>query len=219
MSRGFVHPFTCVIAGPSKSGKTIFLKKLLKTLHLYVYPCPQRIIWCYGVENKEQMKSLRRCSRRIPIEFFHGLPPSNFVDSMSSKERSLIVLDDLMREVGKDSEMSSLFTRQSHHKNLSVIFIIQNLFHQNRGMRDIRTSTDYWIICKNPTDKGQIQVMGRQIFPNWKKYLSTSFELATFRPYGYIVIDMTQEPNEEMRVTTGIFPPEVFFHFLPVNKK
>ena len=42
------HPFTCIVAGCTQSGKTVWVKKLLENAHLTIQPPPQRIIWCYG---------------------------------------------------------------------------------------------------------------------------------------------------------------------------
>ena len=39
-----IHPFTCLVAGPTGSGKTSFLKKLLELKHEKIYQCPQRIV-------------------------------------------------------------------------------------------------------------------------------------------------------------------------------
>jgi len=59
------------------------------------------------------------------IKFCEGLlcPEDYLSDPLSSK---LVIIDDLMRE----SSIIDLFTKGNHHKNLSVILISQNLFHQ-----------------------------------------------------------------------------------------
>ena len=43
----FSHPFTCMIAGPSKSGKTSLLLKILQANKDIIHPEPQRIVYCY----------------------------------------------------------------------------------------------------------------------------------------------------------------------------
>ena len=45
---------------------------------------------------------------------------------------SLIVFDDLMRTVMNDDTADDLFTKGAHHRNISVVFIIQNLFFQSQ---------------------------------------------------------------------------------------
>ena len=42
------HPFTCIIAGCTQSGKTVWVKKLLENAKTTISPPPERIIWCYG---------------------------------------------------------------------------------------------------------------------------------------------------------------------------
>jgi hypothetical protein len=42
------HPFTCIVAGCTQSGKTVLVKSLLENAQTTISPAPQRIIWCYG---------------------------------------------------------------------------------------------------------------------------------------------------------------------------
>ena len=42
------HPFTCIVAGCTQSGKTLWVKTLLENAQQTIRPPPQRIIWCYG---------------------------------------------------------------------------------------------------------------------------------------------------------------------------
>ena len=64
------------------------------------------------------------------IEFVEGIPSALKQDSyIHVNKRNLIVFDDQMIDAGKDQRIVNLFTRGSHHCNLSVIYIVQNLFH------------------------------------------------------------------------------------------
>ena len=74
----------------------------------------------------------------------------------SDPRAKLIVIDDLMREAS-NKNIVDLFTKGSHHKNLILIFITQNLFHQGYGQRDIPLSTNYIVVFENPRDCAQIQ--------------------------------------------------------------
>ena len=44
----FKHPFSCIIAGPSQSGKTTFVVHLIKFRNEMVHPVPKAIIWHYS---------------------------------------------------------------------------------------------------------------------------------------------------------------------------
>lgn len=217
MFPGFIHPFTCIIAGPTQSGKTVFIQKILKSPHLYIDPPPKKLIWCYGVLNHNQILQIRE-SCTIPIEFIEGLP-SNEIITSNSNEPKLLIIDDLMNESGYTESVSKLFTKLCHHNNISVFFVIQNLFHQSRQMRDIQTNTNYLIIFKNPRDLSQIKVLERQMFHDWKNYLFSAYRFTSSRPFGYLVIDMTQSTPDDRRLYTGLFPPEVFYYFKPTHQR
>ena len=44
----------------------------------------------------------------------------------------LVVIDYLMQELSNDQRITNLFTKGCHHRNLSVIFILQNIFHPGK---------------------------------------------------------------------------------------
>ena len=72
------------------------------------------------------------------IEFVKGIPEYLEIDSyLGVNTRNLIVVEDQMIEAGKDNRIVDLFTKGSHHRNLSVIYTVQNLFHQGKGNRSI----------------------------------------------------------------------------------
>ena len=116
------------------------------------------------------------------IEFYEGIRSE--IDSphfFDVNKRNLIVLDDLMTQSGRDRRIADLFTKGSHHKNLSVIYIVQNIFHQGRETRDISLNTHYIILFKSPRDKQQISMLARQITPDrFQEYMNT-YEEATSR--------------------------------------
>ena len=45
-----IHPFTCIVSGPTGCGKSVFVSKLIK--ENVVRPKPDRIVWCYGEYQK-----------------------------------------------------------------------------------------------------------------------------------------------------------------------
>ena len=64
-----------------------------------------------------------------------------------------MVIDDHMEDAGGDERIVNLFTRGSHHRNLSVIYILQNVFHQGKGSRSISLNSHYLVLLKNPWDQ------------------------------------------------------------------
>lgn len=213
--QGLIHPFSAVISGPSQSGKTYFLRIILKAPCLWIGEAPERVLWCYGIRNDAQLDAVERESS-LPIEFVEGLPN---VNDLSGGKRTLIVLDDLMTDAGKSAQVADFFTKGCHHKNASVFLVLQNIYHQAPQMRNIHTNTNYLILFKNPRDYSQITSLNRQLFPQWKGYLLDAYKTACSQPHGYLIIDLHQRTNEDRRVYSGIFPHQKFVYHLPPDSK
>ena len=110
----FKHPFACLIAGPSQSGKSTLLSRILENNDSLIAPSPTKIVYCYA-RWSDAFNKLREISP--PIEFQEGLPD---IDRFDSQQNNLLILDDLMTQVEKDKSMLELFTTDSHHANISV---------------------------------------------------------------------------------------------------
>ena len=109
------------------------------------------------------------------IEFVKGIPTALEQDAyLDHNKRNLIVIDDQMIEAERDNRIVNLFTKGSHHRNLSVIYIVQNLFHQGKGNRSISLNSHYLVLFKNPRDKLQILTLAKQMYPSETVGLSKS---------------------------------------------
>ena len=117
----FKTPFICIVGGPSGSGRSSFCIRFLQNLDSL---CTERhfdggVIWFYS--ERTTVPSQQLVVLRKNINFNEGVPENS--DNAQGKE-CLVILDDL-------------FTKGSHHRNITVILITQNLFHQVRYCRDI----------------------------------------------------------------------------------
>jgi len=112
---------------------------------------------------------------------------------------TLVVIDDLMNET--NDVVANLFTKISHHRSVSVIYITQNVFHKNKQSRTISLNTHYMVLFKSPRDAGQISVLGRQLYPEHNKFLVEAFKDATTEPHSYLLLDLRPETDE--RYTVG----------------
>ena len=61
------------------------------------------------------------------IKFNQDIPKD-----INQTDYRMIVFDDLMPQSGKDKLIVHAFTKGYHHRNLSVIFIVQNILHQGK---------------------------------------------------------------------------------------
>lgn len=113
-------------------------------------------------------------------------------------------MDDLASEADNE-EISNLFTRNSHHLNLSVILLSQNLYQKGSHTRTISLNTKYLVVFKQPRDSSQIGFLARQIGQKNAKEIIRVYNEVTRQPHGYLVIDFTQDCNELLRYRTDIF--------------
>ena len=198
------HPFTCLVSGMTQSGKSQWIQKLINSRPWKIEPPPEKIIYCYSEYQPELFSKYDKSL----VTFNRGLPNEQEMDEWFHQNiRSLLVLDDLMQETDGTSGkiISMLFTRGSHHRNLSIILVTQNLFQQNRYFRTISLNSSYIVVFKNPRDGNQIDHLARQIFPSKKYLISEAYRRATERPHGYLLLDMKQTTPDNMRIRTNIF--------------
>lgn len=187
------HPFTCVVAGPTGSGKSFFVEQFLLHLSRMMTPVAEEVVWCYG-----EWQPLY--NRLKDVVFVEGLPR---VEEWSGDKRRLVIIDDLMSET--DDRVTKLFTKGSHHRNLSVIYIVQNLFGKNKEQRTISLNSHYLVVFKNPRDASQITNLAKQMYPGKIKYLQEAFKDATAPAHGYLLVDLKQGTPDHLRLRTNIF--------------
>ena len=188
----FTHPFTCVIAGPTMCGKSFFIKNLIEISHLRITPIIDEIHYFYGEWQK--MFSLMK-----NVKFFKGLPE---LDSYNGEKIFLLIMDDLMTE--SNNRLGNFFTKGAHHKNISIIYVTQNLYNSNRDQRTINLNTQYLILFKNPRDILQIKYLGRSILGRGENEFEEIYRHATSKAYGYLLVDLKQNTPDQFRYLTYI---------------
>lgn len=193
-----------MICGPSGCGKSTFIMNLIKNQHL-ISKNIDRVIWCFAEKN-----SLPRINN---VEFIQGIP-EDF--ATAENESVLIILDDLMLE-SSNKKVCELFTKGSHHRNLAVILVTQNIFHKGAYSRDISLNSKYIVMFKNPRDKLQFQYLARQVYPENSKALVDVYNNCTQQAHGYLLIDLTQQIHNALRFRTDIFNKNHYLIFANIN--
>ena len=159
----FSHPFCMTVAGPTQSGKSYIVFNLLKNQKNFIIPKQKKIIYCYTVWQPLYSKMLVDISG---ITFNKGIP------DIDQEKDVIVVLDDLMNECLENKNILSMFTIGSHHKNISVIFLTQNIYEKGKYARSISLNSHYLIIFQNLRDKAQIQYLGRQLYPQESNFFT-----------------------------------------------
>ena len=97
------------------SGKSHFILELLRRKEEFFNPPPFRVVYAYGIWQEAFEKAQG-------IEFVKGVEDLSGVE-FNSKQPSILVIDDLLEELLDNRELSTLLTREMHHKNIAVFFL------------------------------------------------------------------------------------------------
>jgi len=187
------HPLTAIVAGPTGCGKSEWVLQLIGRAKKMIEPPLEEIWYCYG-----KFQSI--FARYLEVKFYEGMPDFTKFDG---RRCTLLVLDDLMSETNDD--VANLFTKGSHHRNVSVMFLTQNIFYKNKHMRTISLNSHYMILFKNPRDAGQFYILARQMYPSGFKFAAEAYRNATERPFGYLFVDLKPQQDERYRLRTNVF--------------
>ena len=185
------------MVGGTGSGKTMFTKTLLQNAETMVDPPFDKIIWAYS-EWQAAYKDM------TGVEFVKGLN-EDVVKRENLKGHSCLVIDDLSDEI--DAQLlGALFTKISHHRNLSVIFLLNNLFFKGvKTMRLVSLNTHYMVIFKSPRDQNSIATIARQMYGKDYKIMVSAYQEATKEKFGYLIVDSKSDTPENIRLRTAIF--------------
>lgn len=212
----FTKPFSCMIVGASGCGKSYFVGKMLQNLEHVMNVVPDNIVWIF-TSFQPLYAELQKLNKNI--KFVEGLPDSfDDEDLFPVNQSHLVILDDVIFQASNHPEVAKLFTQYRHHRNMSVLYLTQNVFQQGKYSRTISLNSNYMVLFKNPRDKLQVDILARQVFPSAKASFLESFEDATKEAHGYLIVDLTPSCPERYRLRTGILPGEWPVVYVPKSK-
>jgi len=200
-------PYNMLISGQTGCGKTQFVFELLKNLEELHETTFERIVYAYNMQQSIYTDML---NVKANIEFTKGMPENLNLDGRPS----LLILDDMMCDLAHNKNAARMFTTL-RHENLSIIFLVQNLYFRSPQATTITRNCHYLVLFPNLRDSSLIATIGRQIFPDKKNFIYESFKLATAEPYGYLFLDLKTDTPEYLRVRSSIFPQNELVVYAP----
>ncbi len=227
-------PFVMEVCGPSQSGKSEWVGKLIRyQLELLEHPA-KAIFWCsphgHLPSNLSEVDD-------VPIHSIKGLPWGaggdisgiirQYADSEKDEKRKgkpphlLIIIDDFAQENKNSKELTELYTKGSHHNNISIIQIMQNIFWSGSDSRTRSLNAHYMVLMRQQRDLQQIRRLSRQVTDseaNHKAFLD-SYKAATGqRQYSYMFISFHPRDDTDLLLRANIFPgekPKLLFKPIP----
>ena len=153
--------------------------------------------------------------QELDIEFHEGIPCEETINKYTDgQEHTILCIDDLMETAISSVNVHNLFTKFSHHKNITIIYLNQNMFCQGKYARSLNLNTHWMIVLRNPRDTSQIATLGKQT--GFGNTLKEAYRDATSKPYGYLVIDLSPHREENYCLKTNIFPNDDQIVYMPI---
>jgi len=199
-----------MVVGPSSSGKTTWVRNLLKMKSQLFTSPPLKTFLFYNMaqpiygEMKEQglIDEMYDSTSKFPVlEEIQAM-----VSPFKEIGGSLIIFDDMLTNLTNDFER--LFLNLSHHENASVILMSQNMFYKDKIYRTMSLNTHYLVLMKNGRDSQQISILARQICPTNPDFVLTAYTKATRYPYSYLILDFRSDSPPVIKFRRNIFPHE-----------
>ena len=203
-----------IVCGPSKGGKTTFVVELLRRRNsIFQHPINQ-VYWFHGAAQGAVHQML---CEEFGVVMKEGIPTE--ADFELVQEYDIVVLDDLQNEMKTDSQITSLFLKQSHHRRFFVILLQQNIYG-DKEQRFRNANVHYWVAFNNPRNQRQISDFLARMYPSGgKRAIEGIFKhiLDTEGNYGYLFVDFTPEMRGDLRLRSHVFTSPM--HIYKVNSR
>lgn len=192
-------------------GKTTLALKIIQQRELLVSnPFFDHCWYCYGAVVSDTVKQeLVGAFGLQNVTFTKGIPKNLETDSIFNDESKakLILVDDLMSEFKNNDFFAKLSTMFSHHKNCTIIFLVQNFFE--KSLRTVTLNCQYLILFDSVRDRSLIATLNKQMFPDKPKFLQGAMQIASkYSMHPYIFLNLRSSSDENLRVQTNILPCE-----------
>ena len=188
----------CIVYGLSGNGKTTFIQRVLK--EKLVSDFPPTVYYFYKLKQPwmEEWTTPK-------IHFIEGLE----LDKITPN--SLVVIDDLSQS--KHNRTCELFLVGSHHQNISVFYLTQNLYPRDESCRLMTLNAHYLVLFTDMRSARQIKTLAHQLFDGADKdRLINALRKSINTPYSFILLTFVQDIPREITVLTDYWSetPSVF---------
>ena len=184
----FLANHNTIVFGQTGAGKTHFMLEVIR--HKLVHPFPENIYYMYRVHQSFM-------EEHPEITFIEGL---NF-SLMDTSKPSMLVIDDLVLSTNQD--VAEMFILGSHHRQVSIFFLTQNLFPNCNLFRTMSANAHYFVIFQNQRNFRQVMTLARQVFVGKDvNRIVNAYKRAGETPRGFIILSFSALLPKELTVVT-----------------
>jgi hypothetical protein len=205
-------PSTIILSGPSQCGKTTLIESLITEAGVFDKQFSE-IQWVHA-QHAKNSQLFERLSNQLPISFHEGLSSVdlNNVFNSNNSVHKLLVLDDILTEPVSCAPILELFNITSHHKNITVILTVQNLYGctpaQRSCLSTLLRSCAYLVLFACRRMIPVVRSIATAYFPGEQIRVLGPFNelLRQAEQHRYLVLDFVTN-DENLRIREGGLVP------------
>lgn len=231
----FRHPFTCIVAGPTQSGKSTWVHNLLLHSDRLIDTPFDYVLIFVGAPTKSDKDGRQQMAppadkypnmevQTFDLNAFYentSTLKSDFPEQLKTElerraqkhQQGCVVFDDLMREMADCNVLFDMFTKYCSHYNVSCIFISQNLFHTGSN-KSVNTTlfrnTHIFVIFKCPLDNIPLRTIATRMGQPQAPFMAMIKHIQD--KYRYVVIRGDQRTPPGLTFTSDIFAQHPYPH-------
>jgi len=211
-----------LVAGPSSSGKTYYVKKLILNADEVFQEPPKEIL--YFMQYNQPAYQDLKTSLGDKISFYDTFP-EDYQNIFGWSTRSpdspplLVVLDDLFEVIIKRPDVLKLFTGIGHHLHITVILLSQFIFGDSTLYRQINKQLTHMLIFPSVRYRSGLKTLSSQVFGNAKFLSLVAEDIRKQDPFRPMLWDLKPQQKEYLRTRAGTLADQMpVFVYTPPEK-
>lgn len=217
-------PFVMQVVGPSQSGKSSFVGRLLvESEQLFDRPI-DHVTW-YSPHG-QLPRELANAASGLPFQLEVKTGQSeldilneDFGGGGGDGQHRVVVIDDFASELKNSTALTNLYTKGSHHQGVTVIQILQTLFLQSKEARTRSLNIHYLVLMRQTRDVSQVRHLANQVTTTTAEgqaFMQAYRDAVNQRPYAYLMLTFHPAAPRELFLRTNLFRGETPPHMVYV---
>ena len=192
-----------MLGGPSGCGKTTLIYSLLSSPILVPNPFRHRIFFIFKEWQPlyDKLKAMHGERIRFAREYTDKIE-----SQLTPRQPCIIVFDDLMSTV--TPRIENLFTTYAHHRKVTVMLVMQNMWLQNKSMVTVRRNIDFLILFDQRQDRLSVKTFANRSYPECTGKFMDCYASAVARSeHGALTCDMRPRSNRQFSLRFDCHDP------------